>query len=68
MELLAIILIVGIFYVIATSTDRKYDNYTPPKGYQVDHKAMMDDMIINHASKDQVKRNVVNGKYNVKSK
>ena len=32
MELLAIILIVGIFYVIATSTDRKYDNYTPPKG------------------------------------
>lgn len=68
MELLAVIIIIAAIWWVATSTDRNFHNYKPPTGYQLDYNKMMDDMIINHHSKDQIKRNTVNGKYNMKRK
>lgn len=60
-------LILGlILYVACKSTEWKFDNYMPPKGQTIDHNAMSRDRILNNLSNEQVMRNTINGKYNVK--
>ena len=44
----------------------KFDNYTPPAGQKIDYNAQALDRAQNHLTNEQVMRNTVNGKYNVK--
>ena len=45
----------------------KFDNYTPLEGQKIDYNAQALDRVQNHLTNEQVMRNTVNGKYNVKS-
>ena len=62
-ELLLIIFFIVIFKVIP---EMKFNNYTPPKDQTIDYNAQSIDRIKNHLTDEQVKRNTINGKYNVK--
>ena len=42
------------------------DNYTPPTGQKIDNNAQALDRVQNNLTNEQVMRNTVNGKYNVK--
>lgn len=55
-----------IWFLIVKLPDIRYNNYTPPKGYKIDYGESLKDMTLNNLSKEEVKRNTVNGKYNVK--
>lgn len=68
MELLAIIIFLVITYVLTHIGDYKFDNYMPPEGMTIDYNKASLDQVQNHLSNDEVKRNVVNGKYNVPRK
>ncbi len=65
-EVIGLIIFGVIWFLFIKLPDIRYNNYMPPKGYRIDHKKAMTDMTLNHLSKDEVKRNTVNGKYNVK--
>ena len=65
-ELIGILIIIGITYILCNSTSLKFDNYTPPEGQKIDHNAQALDRVQNHLTNEQVMRNTVNGKYNVK--
>lgn len=66
MELLGIIIFLIIFYVLTHIGDWKFDNYTPPTGQKIDYNKQALDRVQNHLTNEQVMRNTVNGKYNVK--
>lgn len=63
MELLLILLLWFIFKVLP---DIQYSNYHPPQGYKIDYGKANIDAAKNNLSKEQIMRNTVNGKYNVK--
>ena len=65
--LIGILIIIGITYILCNSTSWKFDNYTPPTGQKIDHNAQSLDRVKNNLTNEQVMRNTVNGKYNVKS-
>lgn len=65
-ELIGIIVILALTYVAVKSPEKKFDNYMPPQGYKIDYNAQSLDRVSNHLSKEEVMRNTVNGKYNVK--
>ena len=44
----------------------KFDNYTPPEVQRIDKNAQALDRVRNNLTNEQVMRNTVNGKYNVK--
>ena len=64
--LIGILIIIGITYVLCNRTSWKFDNYTPPEGRRVDKNAQALDRVRNNLSNEEVMRNTVNGKYNVK--
>lgn len=66
MELILGIILIGIVYVLSTSTSRKFDNYMPPQGQRIDGNLQSLDRVKNHLSDEEVMRNTINGKYNVK--
>ena len=63
MELIIFIVVLIILFNIQ---NWKFDNYTPPTGQKIDYNAQALDRVQNHLTNEQVMRNTVNGKYNVK--
>ena len=63
MELIIFIVVLIILFNIP---NWRFDNYTPPTGQKIDHNAQALDRVQNHLTNEQVMRNTVNGKYNVK--
>ena len=66
MELILGLVFIGIVYVACKSTEWKFDNYTPPEGQRIDYNKQSYDRIVNNLSNEQVMKNTINGKYNVK--
>lgn len=66
MELILGILLIIVVWAMSKSTEWKFDNYTPPEGQRIDYNAQSYDRIVNNLSNDQVMKNTMNGKYNVK--
>ena len=67
MELLGIVIFFIIFYLITHIGEYKFNNYMPPEGQRIDYNKQSLDRVQNHLTNEQVKRNTVNGKYNVRS-
>lgn len=66
MELILGLILIGVVWFLSTSTDRKFNNYMPPQGQRIDYNAQSYDRIVNNLSNEQVMKNTMNGKYNVK--
>ena len=66
MELLLGIGLIIVVWAMSKSTEWKFDNYTPPQGQRIDYNAQSYDRIVNNLSNEQVMKNTMNGKYNVK--
>ena len=66
MELILGLILIGVVWFLSTSTSRKFDNYMPPKGQTIDYNAQALDRVKNHLTNDEVMKNTINGKYNVK--
>lgn len=66
MEFLLSLILIVVVYVKCKSTEWKFNNYTPPQGQRIDYNAQSYDRIVNNLSDDQVMKNTMNGKYNVK--
>ena len=64
--LIGILFIIGFTYILCNSTSLKFDNYMPPEGQKIDYNVQALDRVQNHLTNEQVMRNTVNGKYNVK--
>ena len=65
-ELIGILIIIGITYILYNSTSWKFNNYMPPEGQKIDYNVQALDRVQNHLTNEQVMRNTVNGKYDVK--
>lgn len=63
--LLGILVVIAVVYYMK-QPERDFHNYMPPEGTHIDYNAQSLDRIKNHLTKEQVMRNTVNGKYNVK--
>mgnify|MGYP006967123365 CR=1 FL=1 len=66
MELLLGIGLIIVVWAMSKSTEWKFDNYTPPQGQRIDYNKQSYDRIVNNLSNEQVMKNTMNGKYNVK--
>lgn len=66
MEFILSLIIIGITYVASKSTEWKFDNYIPPQGQRIDYNKQSYDRIVNNLTNEQVMKNTMNGKYNVK--
>lgn len=66
MELILGLILIGVVWFLSTSTDRKFNNYMPPQGQRIDYNKQSYDRIVNNLSNEQVMKNTMNGKYNVK--
>ena len=62
LEILFIVVLVILFNI----PKWKFDNYMPPEGQKIDYNAQALDRVRNNLTNEQVMRNTVNGKYNVK--
>ena len=62
LEILFIVVLVILFNI----PKWKFYNYTPPTGQKIDYNAQVLDRVRNNLTNEQVMRNTVNGKYNVK--
>ena len=62
LEILFIVVLVILFNI----PKWKYDNYMPLEGQKIDYNAQALDRVKNNLTNEQVMRNTVNGKYNVK--
>ena len=62
LEILVIVVLVILFNI----PKWKFDNYMPPEGMDIDYNAQALDRVRNNLSNEEVMRNTVNGKYNVK--
>ena len=62
LEILFIVVLIILFNI----PKWKFDNYTPPTGQKIDYNAQALDRVRNNLTNEQVMRNTVNGKYNVK--
>ena len=62
LEILFIVVLVILFNI----PKWKFDNYTPPTRQKIDYNAQALDRVRNNLTNEQVMRNTVNGKYNVK--
>ena len=63
MELIIFIVVLVILFNIPKW---KFDNYMLPEGQKIDYNAQALDRVKNNLTNEQVMRNTVNGKYNVK--
>ena len=62
LEILFIVVLIILFNI----QKWKFDNYMPPEGQKIDYNAQALDRVRNNLSNEEVMRNTVNGKYNVK--
>ena len=62
LEILFIVVLIILFNI----PKWKFDNYMPSEGQKIDHNAQALDRVRNNLTNEQVMRNTVNGKYNVK--
>ena len=62
LEILFIVVLIILFNI----PKWKFDNYMPHEGQKIDYNAQALDRVQNHLTNEQVMRNTVNGKYNVK--
>ena len=62
LEILFIVVLIILFNI----PKWKFYNYTPSEGQKIDYNAQALDRVRNHLSNEEVMRNTVNGKYNVK--
>ena len=62
LEILFIVVLVILFNI----PKWKFDNYIPPEEQKIDYNAQALDRVRNNLTNEQVMRNTVNGKYNVK--
>lgn len=62
LEILFIVVLVILFNI----PKWKFDNYTPQTEQKIDYNAQALDRVRNNLTNEQVMRNTVNGKYNVK--
>lgn len=62
LEILFIVVLIILFNI----QKWKFDNYTPPEGQKIDYNAQALDRVRNNLTNEQVMKNTVNGKYNVK--
>ena len=62
LEILFIVVLVILFNI----PKWEFDNYMPPTGQKIDYNAQALDRVRNNLTNEQVMRNTVNGKYNVK--
>ena len=60
------ILFIMVLVILFNIPKWKFDNYTPPEGQKIDHNVQALDRVQNHLTNEQVMRNTVNGKYDVK--
>lgn len=66
MEFILSILLIIVVWAMSKSTEWKFDNYTPPQGQRIDYNKQSYDRIVNNLTNEQVMKNTMNGKYNVK--
>ena len=66
MAKLAEIIFIIVLIILFKLPEWKFDNYMPPEGQTIDHNKQALDRVQNHLTNEQVMRNTVNGKYNVK--
>ena len=62
LEILFIVVLVILFNI----PKWKFDNYMPLEGQKIDYNSQALDRVRNNLTNEQVIRNTVNGKYNVK--
>ena len=62
LEILFIVVLIILFNI----PKWKFDNYMSPEGQKIDHNAQALDRVRNNLTNEQVMRNTINGKYNVK--
>ena len=60
------ILLIVVIYVLFKLPEWKFDNYMPAEGERIDYNKQSYDRIVNNLSNEQVMKNTMNGKYNVK--
>ena len=60
------ILFIVVLIILLNIPKWKFDNYVPPEWQKIDYNAQALDRVRNHLTNEQVMRNTVNGKYNVK--
>ena len=60
------IIFIVVLVILFNIPNWKFNNYTPPTGQKIDYNAQALDRVQNHLTNEQVMRNTVNGKYNVK--
>ena len=65
---MGLIIFIVVLIILFNIPNWKFDNYTPPTGQKIDHNAQALDRVQNHLTNEQVMRNTINGKYNVKRK
>lgn len=66
--IIGIIVIGAIYFIFGVLPEMRFDNYTAPPGYTVDHDAMNRDLMVNKMSKEEVMKKTVNGGYDIKKK
>ena len=62
-----VVLFIVVLIILVNIPKWKFYNYTPPEGQKIDYNAQAMDRVRNNLTNEQVMRNTVNGKYNVKS-
>ena len=62
LEIIFIVVLIMLFNI----PKWKFDNYIPLEGQKIDYNAQALDRVRNNLTNEQVMRNTVNGKYNVK--
>lgn len=63
---MGVIIFIVVLIILFNIPNLKFNNYTPPTGQKIDYNAQALDRVQNHLTNEQVMRNTVNGKYNVK--
>lgn len=66
-ELFGCFIIIGFCWLMTIIPEKKFDNYLPPEGYEVDHAKMNYDLTTG-VPKDVIKRRTTEGYYNKKKK
>lgn len=62
-EFFAILIMIGVFYVICKLPEWKADRRTPPPGMKTNYTKMSTDICANGVSKTQAYQNLLDGKY-----
>ena len=63
---MGLIIFIVVLVILFNIPNWKFDNYTPPTRQKIDYNKQSLDRVQNNLTNEQVMRNTVNGKYNVK--